>query len=125
VQPLRCNADDRIVTCSGCLIVFRIIFLSLFALIRLLWDIALPNQKHCFWKLIIYKLTYLHPCTRNNVTVYLHAFRYAYCSTDDGKTITLGKQKSRPTYQDIAAMLENKGVAYKWARTAGLGNKFE
>mmetsp|Transcript_33000 Transcript_33000/g.83279 ORF Transcript_33000/g.83279 Transcript_33000/m.83279 type:complete len:339 (-) Transcript_33000:276-1292(-) len=50
---------------------------------------------------------------------------YAYTSDDDEKLVCLGKQKSRPTYQDISDMFEEKGVAMKWAREAGIGKKFE
>eukprot|EP00282_Hemiselmis_andersenii_P016921 CAMPEP_0114136034 /NCGR_PEP_ID=MMETSP0043_2-20121206/14997_1 /TAXON_ID=464988 /ORGANISM="Hemiselmis andersenii, Strain CCMP644" /LENGTH=330 /DNA_ID=CAMNT_0001229757 /DNA_START=161 /DNA_END=1153 /DNA_ORIENTATION=- len=50
---------------------------------------------------------------------------YAYTTDDDEKLVCLGKQKTRPTYQDISDMFEEKGVAMKWAREAGIGKKFE
>eukprot|EP00281_Chroomonas_sp_CCMP1168_P029838 CAMPEP_0206236518 /NCGR_PEP_ID=MMETSP0047_2-20121206/13761_1 /ASSEMBLY_ACC=CAM_ASM_000192 /TAXON_ID=195065 /ORGANISM="Chroomonas mesostigmatica_cf, Strain CCMP1168" /LENGTH=324 /DNA_ID=CAMNT_0053660865 /DNA_START=139 /DNA_END=1113 /DNA_ORIENTATION=- len=50
---------------------------------------------------------------------------YAYTEDDSGKVICLGRQAERPTYQDISKMFEDKGVAMRWAREAGIGKKFE
>eukprot|EP00961_Rhodomonas_salina_P293741 3933993-Rhodomonas_salina.5 len=59
----------------------------------------------------------------------IKAFPYpnwvVYTSTDDGKKVMLGEQATRPTYQDIEALLEAKGVSAKWAREAGLGKAFK
>jgi hypothetical protein len=43
-------------------------------------------------------------------------------SADD--YIKVGTSKPRPTYQDIDQMLQDKGVAMKWARDVGLAPKF-
>lgn len=47
-----------------------------------------------------------------------------YTTADDGRSVFLGEQPRRPTYQDIEALLEAKGVASKWARDAGLAKGF-
>jgi hypothetical protein len=50
---------------------------------------------------------------------------YAYTENDGGKVTLLGTSKTRPTYQQISEMFEEKGVAMKWAREAGLGKEFK
>ena len=42
---------------------------------------------------------------------------------DNSEPTLLGEQPGRPTYQDIAALLESKGIPAKWARDMGMGVK--
>lgn len=39
--------------------------------------------------------------------------------------IRVGTSKTRPTYQDVDKMLDDKGIALKYARDIGLAPKFE
>uniref|UniRef100_A0A7S0HG21 DUF1995 domain-containing protein n=1 Tax=Hanusia phi TaxID=3032 RepID=A0A7S0HG21_9CRYP len=50
---------------------------------------------------------------------------FVFSRNDEGKDVFVGKQETRPSYQDIERLLEEKGVAAKWARDAGLSKKFE
>jgi len=43
-----------------------------------------------------------------------------YLIMDDQEPDKLGQQAGRPTYQDIAKMLEDKGIPAKWARDMGI-----
>eukprot|EP00802_Teleaulax_amphioxeia_P018671 Tamp_18874.p1 GENE.Tamp_18874~~Tamp_18874.p1 ORF type:complete len:347 (+),score=70.09 Tamp_18874:133-1041(+) len=45
----------------------------------------------------------------------------AYIIQDEKEPFLLGEQPGRPTYQDIAKMLEEKGIAARWARDMGIG----
>jgi hypothetical protein len=38
--------------------------------------------------------------------------------------VRVGTSTDRPTYQDVDAMLESKGIALKYARDVGLAPKF-
>ena len=46
-----------------------------------------------------------------------------YIIMDNSEPTLLGEQPGRPTYQDIAALLESKGIPAKWARDMGMGVK--
>lgn len=43
-----------------------------------------------------------------------------YTILDDAAPTLLGEQEGRPSYQDIAALLEAKGIPAKWARDIGI-----
>ena len=43
-----------------------------------------------------------------------------YTILDDAAPTLLGQQEGRPSYQDIAALLEAKGIPAKWARDIGI-----
>jgi len=44
----------------------------------------------------------------------------AYLLAEDSEPMLLGEQPGRPTYQDIAKFLEEKGIPAKWARDMGM-----
>ena len=39
--------------------------------------------------------------------------------------IRIGESKSRPSYQDVEKMLDDKGISLKYARDIGLAPKLE
>jgi len=46
----------------------------------------------------------------------------AYIIQDESEPFLLGEQPGRPTYQEVAKMLEEKGITAKWARDMGIGS---
>ena len=47
-----------------------------------------------------------------------------FAENDSGdRYVRVGERTTRPTYQDVEAMLDDKGVGYKYARDLGMAPK--